>query len=368
MAIETEVSMKIPAVVALVSIFFHAPVVLLAQSDTPCSMTAALFMPLSGPAATLGEDFRLAAELSHKRLPEEARQRLTLVYEDTQLNASVAVTAHRALVSRAPIDALLVAFSESTHALAPLAEKSATPLIGCAPTREYLTGRQFVFRHWVDAESMSPLLLEELQRQGRRRLGLVYSEHPAQAEFARYFQSYARERGVEFVMVSSVLPNETDFRGIAAQIAGKQPDGVVFFLLPPQPSPFARQYRVLDRSTPLFAFINTESENEVRAAQGALEGVVYVGPQFSKSFVSDFSEQYGGNYPENCSGNFYDMVQMLGQAVQRNQCRGEQLREFLTGLTSFTGAGGTYGITPQREFRMPVELRTVHDGKFQKYR
>jgi ABC-type branched-subunit amino acid transport system substrate-binding protein len=169
-------------------------------------------------------------------------------------------------------------------------------------------------------------------------------------------------------MVSSVLPNETDFRGIATQVAAKRPDGVVFFLLPPQPSPFAKQYRVLDRTTPMFAFINTESENEVRAAQGALEGVVYVGPQFTETFVRDFSDTYGGNYPEICSGNFYDMVQMLARAVQQNQCQGEGLREFIASLNSFTGAGGTYGITPQREFRMPVELRTVRNGRFERYR
>jgi len=360
--------MKKWVVSAVLVALLNASTDTLGESPAPCSMTAAIFLPLSGAAATLGEDFRLAAELSYKRLPEEARQRLKIVYEDTQMNAAVAISAHRSLVSRVQPDVMLVAFSESVHALAPLAEKAETPLIGCAPTREYLTGRRFVFRHWVDAELMSPVLLGELQRQGRKRLGLVYSEHPAQEEFARYFQSYAKERGIEFVMVSSVLPNETDFRGIAAQIARKQPDGVVYFLLPPQPSPFAKQYRVLDRTTPMFAFINTESENEVRAAQGALEGVVYVGPQFTEAFVQDFSKQFGDNYPEICSGNFYDMVQMLGQAVLQNRCSGDSLRGFVAGLTSFTGAGGTYGISPQREFRMPVELRTVRNGKFAKYR
>ncbi|MFN4894242.1 MAG: hypothetical protein ACK5GN_11880 [Pseudomonadota bacterium] len=96
--------------------------------------------------------------------------------------------------------------------------------------------------------------------------------------------------------------------------------------------------------------------------------MVYVGPHFTESFVRDFSEQYGGNYPEICSGNFYDMVQMLGQAVLQNRCNGDSLRGFVAGLTSFTGAGGTYGISPQREFRMPVELRTVSNGTFAKYR
>lgn len=339
----------------------------LGQESSQCTVTAALFMPLSGPAATVGDDFRMAAELSYSRLAADIRKRLTLVYEDTRMTASVAVSAHRSLVNRVKPDVLLVSFAESVEALAPIAQSSRTPLIGCAPTRGFLKGRPFVFRHWTDAESMSPHLFEELKRRGLRRLGVVYSEHPAMQEFEHYFRTYGEARGLEFVMASSVLPTDTDLRGVAIQIASKRPDAVVYFLLPPQPSIFTKQYRLLDPKTPFFAFINTESEHELRAAQGAMEGVVYVGPVFSPSFISDFSAHYHGNYPEICSGNFYDMVQMLGAAVADNRCSGESLRQFIGGLTSFTGVAGTYGIDGSREFRLPVELRTVRGGRFVQY-
>jgi branched-chain amino acid transport system substrate-binding protein len=340
-----------------------------AQGETaPCTLTAGLFMPLSGPAASVGDDFRRAAIMSHENLPELVRQKVTLLFEDTQLNASVAVNAHRALTLRARPDVVVVAFAESINALAPIAERSKTPLIGCGPTRDFLRDRPFTFRHWTDPESMSPLLVDELLRQGKRELGLVYSEHPAMSDFAQYFEKYARSRGLKFSMISSVLPNDTDFRGIATQIVSKKPQGVVYFLLPPQPSQFAKQYRALDSSTPLFAFINTESEGEVAAASGALEGVVYVGPKFSDEFIQEFSNRHQGSYPEICSGNFYDIVQMLGQASEAGKCSGDDLREFIGSLKSFDGVAGKYGISETREFTLSVELRTVGGGRFEKYR
>lgn len=354
--------------VALLIILLPCVATPLQAAPTDCTITAGLFMPLSGPAATVGDDFRRAALMSHEKLPEEARKRVRLLFEDTQLNASVAVSAHRSLALREHIDALVVSFAESVQALAPIADRSKTPLIGCAPTRNFLRGRPFTFRHWTDPESMSPLLVDELLRQGKRELGLVYSEHPAMTDFAAYFQKYASSRGVQFTMVSSVLPSDTDFRGIATQIAAKKPHGVVYFLLPPQPSQFAKQYRALDSATQLYSFINTESEGEVLAARGALEGVIYVGPTFTERFIKEFKERHQGSYPEICSGNFYDIVQMLGQAALAGKCSGEGLREFISGLKSFEGVAGSYGITPEREFTLTVELRTVRGGTFVKYR
>jgi branched-chain amino acid transport system substrate-binding protein len=340
-----------------------------AQAQSPsCTMNAALFMPLSGPAATVGEDFRRAAVMSYEKLPSSTREHLKLIFEDTQLNATVAINAFRSLTLRERIDALVVSFAESTNALAPIADRAKLPFIGCSPNRQYLNDRPFTFRHWTDPESMSPLLLNEILRQGKRKLGLVFSEHPAMSEFAQYFQSYAKSRGVEFMMVSSVLPHDTDFRGIATQISAKSPDGVVYFLLPPQPSQFVKQYRALDKTTQLFSFVNTESEGEVAAAAGAMEGVIYVGPKFSDAFIQEFKDRHQGGFPEICSGNFYDIVQMLGAAVRSGACSGDTLRAYLASLGSFEGVAGSYGVSASREFTLNLELRTVRNGTFVPYR
>jgi ABC-type branched-subunit amino acid transport system substrate-binding protein len=90
------------------------------------------FEPLSGPAATVGDDFRRAALMSFEKLPPEVRRRLKLVFEDTQLNATVVVNAYKALSHRERIDAAVVSFSESVNAIAPIADRAKIPMVGCA--------------------------------------------------------------------------------------------------------------------------------------------------------------------------------------------------------------------------------------------
>ncbi|MEN9846100.1 MAG: hypothetical protein RIS36_1247 [Pseudomonadota bacterium] len=345
------------------------PVVATAVDAEPsnCTMKVALFMPLSGAAATVGDDFRRAALMSYQTLSPEIQRRLKLIFEDTRLDATVALSAYRSVTNRERIDAAVVSFAESAAAIAPIADRERIPFIGCAPTRQFLRDRPFTFRHWTDAESMTPVLLEEIQRHGTNNLALVYSEHPAMTEFGTYFERYARERGLQFSMVSSVLPSDADFRALAAKMVAKRSGGVVYFLLPPQTSQFTRQYRSIDKSASMFSFVNTESEGEVRAAGGAMEGIVYVGPKFSEEFIREFKSQHQGGFPEICSGNFYDIVQMFAEALRVDACSGDKLREFLANLRTFHGVSGDYGVSDEREFKLNLELRTVRDGTFVRY-
>jgi ABC-type branched-subunit amino acid transport system substrate-binding protein len=302
--------------------------------------------------------------MSHEKLPSPIKSKVKLIFEDTQLNATVAVNAYRSLSLRDKPSVIVTSFAESTNAIAPLADRAKIPFIGCSPTRDFLHGHPFTFRHWTDPESMSPLLVDEIVRLGKRKISVVFSEHPAMTEFAKYFQAYATPRGITFTSVSSLLPGDTDFRAISTQIISKKPDGVVYFLLPPQPSQFAKQLRALDPHVPLFSFVNTESEGEVAASAGAMEGVIYVGPRFSADFIEEFRARHNGGYPEICSGNFYDIIQMLGLAVRAGKCSREELREFIAGLTTFSGVAGDYGVSNEREFKLSVELRTIQRGTF----
>jgi DNA-binding LacI/PurR family transcriptional regulator len=74
-------------------------------------------------------------------------------------------------------------------------------MIACAPTREFFKDRPFIFRLWTDAEQMSPILVDELLKQGRKEIGLVFSEHPAMSDFAEYFRKYAESHGIKFGLI-----------------------------------------------------------------------------------------------------------------------------------------------------------------------
>jgi hypothetical protein len=90
---------------------------------------------------------------------------------------------------------------------------------------------------------------------------------------------------------------------------------------------------------------------------------VYASPNFSKEFITEYASKYDGDYPEGLSGSFYDVVTILGKAVEQNICSGDGLRDYINGVTRFSGIAGTYGINQGREFEIPVKLKVIKNGK-----
>lgn len=333
------------------------------SQQAPCKIDALLLAPLSGPAASIGTDCVNVAQLALESLSPDIRDRISLRVDDTQMKPAVAVNAFKSQISRGKPDVTLVAFSESTNAVSPIAAREGVVMIGIGPSRKFLDGNELAFRHWVDPEGMSPVLVKELKAKGYARVGVIYSEHPAQAEFARYFVPFARKEGLEVVVEASILPDELELRSVVSQVLSKKPDTIVYFVLPPQPSVLTKAIRSVNKKIPLHAFIYTESLTEIQNAAGAMEGVVYAAPAFSEDFQERYARKYQGDYAEGISGSFYDSILLLGHAAAANACTGVELQRFLSGVKSFTGIAGTYGVNETREFPIPVQLKTIQNGK-----
>ena len=328
-----------------------------------CTMKIVSFAPLTGPAASVGTDCINVARLALDKLPAEVKGRMSMQFEDTQMKPAVAVNAFKSQFAKSRPDALIVGFSESTNAISPLAARERLVMFGIGPSRKFLDKNLFAFRHWVDPETMSPILLKEIKRKGLKRIGVIFSEHPAQAAFAEYFVPYVKKEGLEIVAQASILPEDSELRGVVSQVLGKKPDALVYFVLPPQPSILTKAVRTVNPTIPMYAFINTESLTEILNSQGAMDGVVYASPNFSKEFITEYASKYDGDYPEGLSGSFYDVVTILGKAVEQNICSGDGLRDYINGVTRFSGIAGTYGINQGREFEIPVKLKVIKNGK-----
>jgi len=332
------------------------------QADELCHLRLGVLLPLTGPASTMGDHFRQSMELAQSELLPEIKERLILKFEDTAMNPAKAVSSIKSLIEQDQIDLAVVTFAESVSAVMPIVERRRITTFTLTPIKSSVSGKKYSFRHWLGSESMAPVLVKEILKKGIRKVGIVFSEHPAMSDFATQFKKVAMASGVEILIESSVLPFDTDFRTTAALIASKKPQAIVYFLLPPQISIFAKQ--VSQFKLPLYSFINTESLSEIQAANGSLEGVTYAGTKLDPEFVSKFKRKFNGDYPESYSGNLYDIVKIIGAALKANRCNSEEVHDFLETLTSFSGALGTYGVDREHEFNFPVVLKTISNGDF----
>ena len=336
------------------------------HADDKCNITLGGLFPLTGPGGLIGERARQAAVLAHEELAPQTKARISLLFEDTQMRPAVGFSAARKLMADRAVVGLTGFGSETVSAIATEVEKSKIPGIFVTPDKTPLEGKQYLFRHWVDGRDMFPVLLPELQQRNLKRIALVYSELPAMIGFGKIVEDKAKESGLTLVYQNSILPEETDFRTITAAIKQAKPDAVLFFLLPPQPSFFMKQLRVSNPTVPVFSFINTENSREVQASAGTMEGIVYPGPVFTKEFIRRFEERFH-EFPEFAAGNVYDIVHMFAKGLESGACTREEMAKYISTLNTFEGALGNYGLRDKNDFRFPVQLKTIHDGRFVAY-
>lgn len=333
------------------------------SSDPPCTMKIGGVFPLTGPAAIIGERAQQAAVLSVESLKPELRSRISLQFEDSEMKAASGFRAVQKLAADASVLGLTGFGSETVSASAEFLEKNKVPTIFATPDRSPLIGKQFVFRHWVDAIDMFPVLAPEMTLRGIKKIAVVYSEIPAMIGFGTHFISHAPSAGLTVTDTYNVLPNDTDFRSVATFALKGRPDAVIFFLLPPQVSLFMKQLRTVSPHIPVFSYLNTENSHEVKVANGAMEGIVYTGTAFSTGFTEAFKTRFG-EFPEFAAGNLYDIVRMYANALEAGACSREQVQEYIKKISNFSGVLGTYGIRDGNDFRLPVRLKIIQDGKF----
>ncbi len=352
------------ATIPTLAIFLAFPLVFPGQvAAEACRMKIGAMFPLTGPASLIGERSQQAAQLALEELPPELRERITILYEDTEMKAAVGFRAAQSLLRDPEVTALTGFGSEMVTAISALVETKRVPGIYVTPDRRPIIGKQQLFRHWVDGKDMLEAILPEMRKRGVRKIALVYSEIPAMTRFGEELRSSVDKLDLTIAYQSNVLPSETDLRSLAQAAVAQNPDAIFFFLLPPQTSIFMKQLRSLNRDLPVFTYINVENSHEVEAAQGALEGVIYSGPVFEDPFVSRFIARFH-EYPEFASGNIYDIVRIYAAALASGACTRKEFRTYISALKSFSGVLGEYGVEDGNDFRFPVRAKVIEEGSF----
>ena len=187
--------------------------------------------------------------------------------------------------------------------------------------------------------------------------------HEAMLDYVTKFAVAAAQGGIEISSKDEVSPQETDFKAIVAKLKESAPEALLLVLLPPQLSIFTKKLRDAGVDVPLFGFANTEATAEVKAAVGAMDGMIYTAPKLQKDFVKRFQDRFE-DFPELSTGNVYDMVKIWGAAVKSGATDARGVANFLRRLRDFEGVMGVYSITDENDFSLKAELKRIKRGSF----
>lgn len=348
---------------ALIASVMHA-----VAADPPVYKIAAI-LPLSGDVANLGTYVKRGIDLAYEALPREVREKIQLTYEDDQFDPAKTITSYRRLVAMAGVDAVFVLGSPSANALGPLLERDKKILIAIgASDPQIAIGKTYSFLHWVAPSVLGERLATELIRRDYRRIALVGAEVSGVIAVMNEVVGALKQRNAfERVVFHATFPkSETDYRVTVQQLRQRKVDATVILLLPGALSSFARQYRSAGVPSDLVGIETIEDYHEVKAAQGALEGVWYVNAADAAGWFTEKYRSMFGELPGWGSANGYDTLSLVAAAIAHAGTTSDQVRGYLRSVKDYAGAAGTYSASGDNRFTLPAALKQVKQGKFVK--
>jgi branched-chain amino acid transport system substrate-binding protein len=328
----------------------------------------ALIAPLSGQVAFLGEQVRKGVTLALEQLGTQGFNQIKLSIADDQFNPVQTVSAYNQINSKDQVDAVLVVGSPPANALAPIIEKNAQILIAVgASDPDIVKGRSKSFIHWVIPPVLGDALAAELQWRGFERWGVVSAEVSGALADSKALAESAHKLGIgnRVVYTESFAREETNYRTAISALKKSAVDVVVVVLFPGALSSFTKQAKQQGLRAEIVGMETFEDESEVRAANGSLDGAWYVTASNPESVFAEAYRTRWGETPGMVSGNAYDSLNLLFNAVSAGGRGSSNVATFLKTIKGFHGAVGTYDTSGDSRFNLPAAIKRITQHGFE---
>ncbi len=323
-----------------------------------------VIIPLSGDSVSVGEALRNGITLGLEDIDSATRERLKLFYEDDRLEAGKSVAAFHKLSSLHNVDVVVNMSSGTGKALAPLAEQKKIPLMAIASDPEIIENREYTVNFWVTPDEETRALLPAIRERGYKKIAIVSTIHNGAFAVRESFLRLGKD-DVKVVLNEELNATDRDFRSLIAKVSQTELDAILPLLMPGQFSSFAKQLRQQGVDLPLFGYEFFEDINEIKNAEGALEGSIYVNAGDPES---DFMKRYQKRFPDASlytAANGYDAIRLIAAAIEDDS---RDINTFLHTVKDFHGALGVFSATDDNKFTLPASLKRVTGNGFEALR
>lgn len=339
-----------------------------APANSASAFRVGVIAPLSGVLAEYGQAAKNGIELAKVQHPE-LFSNIQFMYEDSQWDAKMSVSAFNKLRTTAGVSLIFNWGNPTTEAVAPLSESYRFPVIGMTLDPKVVRGRHFLIRSINPAADFASTLIRFLGRKGYQKIGVVLSENTyVQGLFNGLKDNSSPDQVIEVIASHNIAEN--DFRSTVLKASQQHLDALGVFLISGQISTFYRQLQTQGLSLPTFGTDFFESSTEIRLASGGMEGAVYthlgVTPEFEATYLRQFKNDYQIAY----AGNSYDMAVLIGTLFNGGSTpNAEEVMAKLTGpKAAMAGVNGNFHYSQStdgdRYYEFPVQIKVIQDGKF----
>jgi ABC-type branched-subunit amino acid transport system substrate-binding protein len=338
-------------------------------------------VPLTGPLAEFGPNFRKAADLAAAHL-QEAGLTLQLIHADDETSAIPAVAAARKLVDVDKVPAIVgaaasgvtIPVAESVtipNKVVQISNASTSPLLSVLPADQ---GQDFLFRT-CPSDALQGVVLGKLAvEQQYRTAAAIYVNNPYGEGLAEQFKKSFEKRGGK--VVAMVPHDEAPAPTYVAELrkaTQDKPDVLAAISYPGHATIYLREALEGNYIKQFLFCDGTKSLEVVKALGGKnVEGMMGTAPgsvltDAYNVFVAEYGKAYGEVPPLPFMTNMYDAVLVIGLAMKAAQAGGAKgvsgvtIRDHLRAVSNppgeIVGAGGA-GL--KKAFQLLAEKKEVN--------
>lgn len=320
-------------------------------------------VPLTKDYAFLGEPIRNAILLAHSELGNLTKYEYVLIFEDSQLNPTVALAAAQKLVNIDQVDAIISFNSGVGNIISPMAEENGIIHMGIASDSSVASG-DYNFIHWTPPSEESRFFVEELQKRGLERVAVIGVSEGGGKVILDAVKDRIEGTNISIVSEELSISDETDFKTVILKAEQETPDIYLILVGTNRLELIAKQMREMGIDTPLTSIENFEFTDNPEL----FEGMWYI--QAAESTV-DFSEKYEAEYgekPNVGAPNAYDNFNLIVRAFEMagdgsvKPATSEVLEELMS-IRGVDGALGTLSMSDEGIVLSNATVKQVLDGK-----
>ncbi|SCG78032.1 ABC transporter substrate-binding protein [Micromonospora inositola] len=337
---------------------------------------------LTGPSASIGQDFRKGVEMAVKEINDAGGikgAKIDLRLEDGKGTAEGGVAAMNKFANLDKTPYVITSTSAQSLAAQPIAAQRKTVLVNVGGSSPDLLNLPFLYNDAVNINAMGPALADHLYQKGYRKLAFIGTADPFGEGSVNTMTPTWKKLGGTVVENQSVKASDTDYSAQLLKVRQAGPDIVIATAIGQTLGQIVQQAKAAGINAPMAGPLATAGLTSVggKAAEGfedismsVVDPTKAPGTNAAK-FATAFKAQYNED-PSWIPGAGYEAVYLYKALVENALAQGKNARDgaVLQNLIQnatfpdYMLGGSEVKFLPDHSVGRAVTLREVKDGKF----
>ena len=335
-----------------------------------------LYLPMTGPAAAMGQMVWDGVQAAHKLKPRVLGQELKLVLADTRSDKIEAANAVSRLIEKDKVAVIIgEVISSDSLAGAPIAERAGIPNIAPTATNPLVTqNRKYAFRAcFVDdlQGRVAARFAREHLKAGKVAL-LIDQAQDYCVALASFFREEFKKRGGEIVAASYIQTGDQDFSAQISALKAKNPDLIYAPNYYAENALLAKQLRDLGVKAPVLTGDGAQVPELLSIGGQAVEGMYFTAHFHRQAAATELGKKFLQTYEELHKKDLdaftalgADSYFLLLNAIEKaGGTEGGKVAQALAATRDFPGVTGKITMGPDHNPIKNVVIIKVDQGKF----